>query len=745
MFQVIKMNIKIFAMILLTAVAGLAGCTDINNQVSNHLDNDKNSVSGNSNIKKFNSPEEIQAFLKEKSEEGGYWGGGMSAFADGMAIAESAMPMTKSMDMAVDSVAPSSAPSAGQGADDFSTTNIQVEGVDEADIVKNDGRYIYMLSGSTVSIVDAYPPEGAAIIASIEVDGNPQELYINGDRLVILGNEYIERPYPVQYEGKMAMPEMDVMPYGGPSSIVSLAHVFDVSDHGKPELVRKVSVDGNYFDSRMIGDYVYFIATQYTYYHDDVIRIPEIMTEEGNKTPDVYYFDAPDNSYSFTSIVSLNVKEDVEEVDGKIYLLGSTQNMFVSRDNVYVTYQKRMPYRYYYERIINEAVKPLVPGDVAVKLEEIYKKNKTSRQKDDEANKVLEKYTDGITVRENRELVEKIDRNRQSIEAEIQKEMEKTVVHKIAISKGEIEYKASGEAPGNVLNQFSMDEFNGYFRIATTTGNVWDQSSSNHIYVMDKNLKVVGSVEDLAPGERIYSARFMGDRAYMVTFKKVDPLFVIDLSEPENPEVLGKLKIPGYSDYLHPYDEDHIIGIGKEVVEADEGDFAYYQGVKLALFDVSDVTKPKELAKYEIGDRGTDSYALQDHKAFLFSRDRNLLVIPVLLAEINEEQYPTGLPKHAYGEYTWQGAYVFSIDTENGIELKGGITHEENDEKFLKSGYYYPGSKYSVKRSLYMDDTLYTISDGRIKMNDLDTLDEINKVNLPGMEDNDKPRYEMMR
>jgi uncharacterized secreted protein with C-terminal beta-propeller domain len=215
-----------------------------------------------------------------------------------------------------------------------------------------------------------------------------------------------------------------------------------------------------------------------------------------------------------------------------------------------------------------------------------------------------------------------------------------------------------------------------------------------------------------------------------VTFKKIDPLFVIDLKDPYNPRVLGKLKIPGYSDYLHPYDENHIIGIGKEAVEAEEGSFAWYQGVKISLFDVSDVEHPKEVSKYNIGDRGTDSYALYDHKAFLFSKSKNLLVIPILLAEIDEQKYPQGVQPNTYGEYVWQGAYVFDLTLENGFVLKGKITHTENDSDLIKSGYYY-SSPYDVKRSLYMDNVLYTISDKMIKMNSLENMNEINKITLP--------------
>ncbi|MDI6884716.1 MAG: beta-propeller domain-containing protein, partial [Hadesarchaea archaeon] len=167
-------------------------------------------------------------------------------------------------------------------------------------------------------------------------------------------------------------------------------------------------------------------------------------------------------------------------------------------------------------------------------------------------------------------------------------ETETTIIHKISIANGTIEYKSQGEVPGQVLNQFSMDEYQGYFRIATTTG--W--MGQNNVYVLDGNLDIVGRLEGLAPGESIYSARFIGSRAYLVTFKKVDPLFVIDLEDPKNPRALGELKIPGYSDYLHPYDETHLIGVGKDTV--DMGSFAWYQGIKIALFDVSDPENPRE-------------------------------------------------------------------------------------------------------------------------------------------------------
>lgn len=209
----------------------------------------------------------------------------------------------------------------------------------------------------------------------------------------------------------------------------------------------------------------------------------------------------------------------------------------------------------------------------------------------------------------------------------------RTKIYKFALRDGKVVLTEEGEVPGRILNQFSMDEHDGWFRLATTTGEMWREDehiSKNHLYVLDSSLRIKGKVEDMAPGERIYSVRFMGDRAYVVTYRNVDPLFVIDLADPENPHILGKLKIPGYSDYLHPYDENHLIGFGKETVVVEQkdaegniiGENALVQGMKISFFDITDVENPKEKFTEIIGDRGTESELLSNHKALLFDRDK---------------------------------------------------------------------------------------------------------------------------
>jgi uncharacterized secreted protein with C-terminal beta-propeller domain len=286
-----------------------------------------------------------------------------------------------------------------------------------------------------------------------------------------------------------------------------------------------------------------------------------------------------------------------------------------------------------------------------------------------------------------------------------------------------------------------MDQYGDWFRIATTTDgydNNYGYFSSNNLYVMDNELRIAGRLENLAPDERIYSVRFMGTRAYVVTFKQVDPLFVIDLSDPRAPRVLGALKIPGYSDYLHPYDDTHLIGFGKDTVEAEtrwgggSDTVALYQGIKIALFDVTDVTNPIELWKTSIGDRGTDSELLRNHKALLFSKERNLLAFPVEVMEFAQGSSPRDAWE--YGSFAYQGAYIYHLDIETGFTLRGRLTHLSDDDLNKAGGTYGYGwgserEKY-IDRLLYVKDTLYALSHRYISASDIGSLRETGRLDL---------------
>ena len=655
---------------------------------------------------KFSSCEEMEDFVKTNMESYSYYGG----FAAIGGTFGTLRTTTAQAAVTDGGFAPAAAEATGAGAapaeksEDYSTTNVQVTGVDEADIVKNDDKYIYVVSGKKVVIIDAYPAAQAEILSEIEINGTPQEIFINKDKLVVFGSKYEYGEY-----------------YGSSKTFIK---VYDVSDRSNPVVKRDFSLDGSYYDSRMIGNYVYIIINEpLPYGIQEGIRIPEIssggVTRAVCGCADVYYFDFPDYSYRFTTIAAINTQDDNEEVNSEVYLLGMTQNMYVSLNNIYITYMKRLSEKVLRDKMFDEVIIPSVPTDVANKINSIRNSDLGISEKWRQIGEILQNYTESLGPEEGAAFYKIIEEKMIDFYEKIYKEMEKTVIHKISVDKTKIEYKTNGEAPGNVLNQFSMDESNGYFRIATTTSQFSRlggmAESKNHVYVLDSNLNIVGKVEDLAPGERIYSVRFIGDKAYMVTFRQVDPLFVIDLSNPNDPKVLGFLKVPGVSDYLHPYDETHIIGVGRDATEQ-----GVMKGMKLSLFDVTDFSNPKEISKYIIGERGTDSEALSDHKAFLFSKSKNLLVIPVRLSEGGKWN-------------AWQGAYVFNLDLVDGFTLKGKITHRNETEN--ETDYYYYDYMATIRRSLYMDNTLYTVSSKMVKMNDLIDLDEINKVELPYEED----------
>jgi len=702
----------------------------------------KDVIISSDNLKTFSSYQEMNNYLKEKTAEslGDRLGEYLSGFGKGI--------MMESVNMAgsADSVS-------GGEASEYSTTNIQVEGVDEPDIVKNDGKYIYTVSGKKVVIVEAYPASEMNILSEIDVNNSIANIFLNEDTLVVFseGTEYIPYSYVKCVEMKVGL--NDKGGCGGYYDSKTLVLIYDVKDRENPTLEKEIFLGGDYNDARMIGDYVYAISKKYIY-PNNLIRPYYSVDDVRTEIPieDIYYFDVEDSNYVFTSVSAINL--DNNEINSKVYLIGYSTEMYVSQDNIYLTYLKRISSEDYNNEFIEEVYLPILPQKEREEIELIRDSDKRGWEKLNEIEEIILDYSDSLTGEEKAEFDENLMKRMQDFEVRIQKQYEKTVIHKINVDENQITYKTSGEVPGNLLNQFSMDEFDGNFRVATTTGHVsrtGEATSLNHLFVLNENMEIIGSVEDLAPGERIYSARFLGNRAYIVTFKKVDPLFVIDLSNPSNPEVLGYLKITGYSDYLHPYDENHVIGIGKETRGGDEH-FSWYQGIKVSLFDVSDVENPTEIGKIEIGDRGTDSYALYDHKAFLFDRNRNLLVIPVMLAEIDKSKYRECnesemedyyrynycLTDYTYGEHVWQGAYVLDISLD-GINLRGKITHKDNE--IAESGYsYYYYDKYSVKRSLYMDNTLYTISDGKIKANDLESLDEVSQVKLPYSEP-DYPYY----
>lgn len=376
----------------------------------------------------FQSDEELKNFLRVNSKnQGPFWIYGPE---DAMLVNSLGSALFYESGIR-DSTAPS-----------HSTTNIQVAGVDEADIVKVDNKgYMYALSGNVVYILKAYPQTQAEIVSRITFDDlHPIGIFVNGDKLAVLGSEY---HFPTIYDRYYV------------ADIKTFVKVYDVSDPDNPMLLRDFIISGSYFNSRMIGNYVYFVVSKAAYLVNGTLHLPEINSDGKViqiAPTEIRYFNATDDYYQYTTFVAMNMQNITESPVYLPIMLGGTCNMYVSLSNIYVTYR-------------------------------------------------------GWSWNGN------------------------TTIYRIRVQGSNMTCEARGTVPGHERNQFSMDEYNDYFRIETTT---WAQNwtTQTNLYVLNMNLSVVGKLEGLAPGENFHSARFMGNRAYFVTFKKTDPLFVINLSQP---------------------------------------------------------------------------------------------------------------------------------------------------------------------------------------------------------------------
>lgn len=566
-------------------------------------------------------------------------------------------------------------PQTGGGiSGDYSQTNVQVEGVDEADIVKTDGTHLYVVRGQSVMIVraDGTDLQEASSIDFSEDNFTPSELYVDGDMLAVIGSRWIQGQ-PTILEKRMAADSVWPGYYGSSKSEV---RIYDISDRADPEISRRVSFDGSLNSSRRIGDKLYMVVNQPFQYWgrpiplDNVKEADVVPSFSDSARGDAEMSVAPCSKIAilphvptpeYLTVGVVPLRDKTEDVSSEV-VVGSAQNIYASIENLYVATSQ---YNYLWDGAQNKGPR------------------------------------------------------------------ETTNLFRFAFTDSGVDLKAEGSVPGRILNQFSMDEHGSQFRIATTDGYTWETETlaSNNLYVMNAALDTVGKIEDIAPGEQIYSVRFIGDRAYMVTFKNIDPLFVIDTSDARNPKILGKLKIPGYSTYLHPYDEDHLIGFGKDALDAKDPNFAWYQGIKVALFDVSDVSNPKELHKMTIGDRGTDSPLLYNHKALLFEKDRNLLSFPVTIHTLTPEQKKQN-DGSAYGSPTFQGAQVYSLTAKDGFTLRGSISHYSESDIQKMGDYWYGGGK-DVERIVRIGDSLFTISQSGIRQHDEEDVKLQDSLDFP--------------
>lgn len=536
----------------------------------------------------------------------------------------------------------------------YSTTNTQVKDVDEADVIKTDGRYVYYLNKTNLFIVEAAPPEQMRVIHKYDFSQEglyPVELFLYKEHMAVVLTEGQEN---YRYNRK---------------TIVKTYNIYDPSN---PTLERSLKLDYPYLTSRMIDNNLYLVATAYLNFNSESPSYPGYTDSAISNFPqEINYSDlylmrgnSSHNYRQINVVAAFPVDEPYSKAQVKAYIGGGGETVYVSTEHIYIV----------------ESTRDAITG----------------------AN--VKDFLDVLTGED----LDMLDYRKDG-----------TNIYRIGIQDGNIGGFASAFVPGRVHNQFSMDEYNGYFRLTTQTGR-WQYASSN-VYVLDSEMNICGSLEGLAPEESIYAARFMGDRLYLVTFKQVDPLFVISLEDPNKPVVLGKLKIPGYSEYIHPLDENHIIGFGKDTAGGDET-FAWYQGIKMAIFDVSDVNNPKEKFVEIIGDRGTDSELLRNHKALMFMKELGLMAFPVTLVDSQE-----GLRDDGYRGITYQGAYVYNVSSSDGFKLRGRITHlDSSDYSYI----YENANSLFINRIIYANESLYTFSGGKVKATRYKDMEDISQISL---------------
>ena len=509
-----------------------------------------------------------------------------------------------------------------------SDTNVQVEGVDEADSIKTDGHYFYVIASESVNILDAYPANNLSNVSKVDMretlglDAH-YSVWINGiyvtqQKLIVVAS--VAGPY--QYYDCNRSAPLTSMIWRMPEEKAEIA-IFSLADIGHPLLIKMFGISGSPITSRMTGSSVYVLTQQCIWDRVDLIS-PKIQvndTTNAMAASDIHYDPSSSDISSFINIMAVDV--EALESNHTSVLAGYSSAVYMSHSSLFLTFQK-----------MSGGGPIFFDGNVAT------------------SDSSQSQYT--------------------------------TSIYRIDIDGLSIVPSARGEVPGWLLNQFSMDEKGGYLRVATTSGWV---DASNGVFVLDSDLNITGSLESLAINERIYASRFIGDMLYLVTFRQVDPLFVINLTDPSNPRLVGELMVPGFSSYLHPVDADHLIGVG--MIDG---------SVKVSLFNISDPEHPREASNVTVPG-WSSTQALYDYKAVLYDPEQHLLVLPIT----------------SYDNRTWNitsAAYLFRV---NGTEVEtaGILTVPQNEY---------------LMRALYIGEFLYTITDTTIRAYQTSSMELVNKL-----------------
>jgi hypothetical protein len=712
----------------------------------------------------------------------------------------------------------SGAGSTGSTTPDFSGTNNQVAGVDEADLVKTNGNFIFTVAGNRLRILRALPAAEAEEVSTLEIPGSARELFLSGDRLLVYSRSYGSTQSPSigavgSAGGTFAQPEptepetsidtaddpaedgSEGSAGGAPSpaqkpsaeqldqlrGVVTFLTVLNVSTPNAPAVERTITIEGDYTSARLIDGKAFTVLRSRLF-------VPSIW-EIGSSTNDIADTGVPED------IAVSEEASSTDEFEGNA-------------------------------SIPSEGMEPTEPTEDSGKADDVedqiaqMKAEFAAALDEGSLDEWMPKMLDSIdgqtteanlsdcasfykpTIQQGLSLVAVIELDLSAANADLGSTViigeadtvyanaeslyvasytygywfwngiaaldgspeggDFSVIHKFNLASDSVSYAASGKVSGRILNQFSLDEHEGNLRVATTSG--FGDASDNGVYVLDEangKLGIIGSTENLAKGEDIYSARFIGDKGYIVTFRQIDPLFTLDLSEPTAPAVVGELKIPGFSTYIHPLSDDYLLTIGRDAL--DQGEWVEIQGIQLQIFDVSDPATPTVAFKETFGSAGSISTALYDHRAFAWFPEQGILAVPysqysgggdggfidmpitdeavdegddsasdegsdatIPPPPEEEEETPSQWTEPSYEA----GVKVFSVSTEDGFAELGNI-----DSTTLA-----PESSWraTINRIIRIEDHLYSIGDIGMVVSALSDLSEVAQVVFEIFDDGDK-------
>ena len=712
-----------FFMVLLMSLSGCTGIVDKDEDpgykiVPVDLEDTVVRAAGSPTLTSYIDCDELETELKLSIEEEArtnllqaveevYYRGGMW-LEDDMSVAESG-----------DS-SPSSSPQTRQKGTDFSGTNNQEQGVDEADFVKTDGYHIYFLDGGLLHIMDV--PEFGEIehASTTEIEGNPVAMMLNETSLVVVSTVY---SWNINSEDELSKS----MGWGGDwnewrTTILTKFTVFNVTDSTEPEVDRELYIEGNYITAREVSGSVRAVTHSW-------MNIPDLRTwlnyPEG-------YWDS-----DITEEERLNMRELAA-------LEAITHNMEVLDQ---LSLEQLLPQ--VHERIGDEIFTHHMSGDDCSDFTapdgglnrgytSIFTIDLISENLEFEADHIVGNWPLVYSSEDKMIITESawdwwwFWNNDNFNEA--------TNIHTFDISEpGTTIYSGSGRVDGTIQNQFSISEYEGVVRVATTTGQ-WGrwwmenpEPMESHVITLINteeesgvmSLREIGRVDGIAYNETIWSARFVEDRAYIVTFQNMDPLWTIDLSNQSSPRIMGELEVPGVSTYIHPLSDDAILTIGLGPEDEETGLGLDWGHTRLSLFNVSNFSNPQLTQVLSISpvSNPTDGWswawseATWEHKAFQYWAPKEMLAIP--MNTYRYDSYYDSEGRYHYS-YDWVSKLMIVNVTENGLEIYGEVDHSQ----FYESDENQWWSSYNIRRSIFMGDYIYAISHGGITVTSLDSLEE---------------------